>query len=93
MDSGVLISVHLPPGCVSARSARLGAAGSAVIHFNEFGPLPALPDYEMGIAGIQPMRYYYVFEPTRPRLLCARKVAGRKRLSFANVDGTPRGVD
>jgi len=53
--------------------ARLDAAGWTVIDFNEFVFLPVLHDYEMGIAGVQPMRHYYLFEPTTPRLMRARK--------------------
>jgi|ERR1035438_1468946 hypothetical protein len=52
---------------------RLDAAGWTVINFNEFVFLPVLHDYEMGIEGFQPMRHYYFFEPTRPRLMRARK--------------------
>lgn len=53
--------------------ARVAAAGYDVIDFNEFVFLPVDRDYVVDSAGPQPMRYYYFFEPSRPRLMRARR--------------------
>ena len=54
---------------------RLDAAGAEVIDFNEFVFLPVDQDYASDTPGPQPMRHYYFFEPTRPRLMRARRRA------------------
>ena len=53
--------------------SRLAAAGADVIDFNEFVFLPVDHDYQVDAPGPQPLQCYYFFEPSRPRLMRARR--------------------
>jgi glycosyltransferase involved in cell wall biosynthesis len=58
---------------LAAAITRIDAAGYEVIDFNEFVFLPIDGDYVVDAPGPQPLRYHYFFEPSRPRLMRARK--------------------
>lgn len=61
---------------------RIDAAGFDVIDFNEFVFLPVDTDYVVDHEGVQPLCHYYFHEPSRPRLMRAR----RKRLEVSHVE-------
>jgi len=53
--------------------ARIDAAGFDAIDFDEFVFLPVDHDYVPDQPGPQPLHWYYFFEPSRPRLMRARR--------------------
>jgi hypothetical protein len=61
---------------------RVALTGANVIDFNEFVFLPIERDYLPDTPGNQPLRYYYFFEPKRPRLMRAREC----RLAVSHVE-------
>lgn len=52
---------------------RIGRDGSDVIDFNEFVFLPVEADYVPDCGGYPPPAHYYFFEPSKPRLMRARR--------------------
>ena len=58
---------------LAAAIARADADGYDVIDFNEYVFLPVNVDYVVDCPGWQPLRHYYFFEPSRPRLMRARR--------------------
>jgi len=52
---------------------RADVDGATVVNFDEFVFLPVDHDYVPDSPGWQPLRYYYFYEPSRPRLMRARK--------------------
>ncbi len=52
---------------------RLDSGGADVIDFDEFVFLPVDHDYVPDAPGPQPMLHYYFFQPTKPRLMRARR--------------------
>jgi glycosyltransferase involved in cell wall biosynthesis len=58
---------------LSEAIARVANTGVDVIDFNEFVFLPVERDYQSDIRGYQDILHYYFFEPTKPRLMRARR--------------------
>lgn len=52
---------------------RLARDGWDVIDFNEFVFLPVEAAFPADRAGLPPLRHYYFFEPSKPRLMRARR--------------------
>lgn len=58
---------------LSAAIGRLARDGWDVIDFNEFVFLPVDGDYRADCGGFPDLHHYYFFEPTKPRLMRARR--------------------
>lgn len=64
---------YVPGETLVEAIARIDATGADVVDFNEFVFLPVDHDYIPDAPGPQPLRHYYFFEPSRPRLMRARR--------------------
>lgn len=77
LDADEVMHSYCPDETLSEALSRLDAEGWNVVNFDEFVFLPVEHDYVKEAAGQQPMRYYYFFEPSAPRLMRAwRKASG-----------------
>jgi glycosyltransferase involved in cell wall biosynthesis len=70
---------------LAAAIERIDASGYDVIDFDEFVFLPVEAEYISDHDRIQPIRHYYFFQPTKPRLMRARKKS--LRVSHAESGG------
>jgi glycosyltransferase involved in cell wall biosynthesis len=73
---------YVPQETLRAAIMRNDAAGYDVIDFNEFVFLPLDAEYQVDSGVLQPLRFYYFFEPSRPRLMRARK----KHLQVSHIE-------
>jgi glycosyltransferase involved in cell wall biosynthesis len=63
---------YRPGETLAAAIARIARGGWDVIDFNEFVFLPVDTEYA-DAPGFPPLRHYYFFEPSQPRLMRARR--------------------
>jgi glycosyltransferase involved in cell wall biosynthesis len=75
---------YVPDESLASAIARLDQQGYDVINFDEFVFLPVDGDYVPDINGMQPLRYYYFYEPRNPFQMRAwRKAAGLSNIAGA----------
>lgn len=74
---------YVPDEFLASAIARLDQQGYNVINFDEFAFLPVNGDYVPDINGMQPLKYYYFYEP---RNLFHMRV-WRKASGLSNVAG------
>lgn len=68
-----ILHPYTPGETLADAITRLDRAGNDVIDCNEFVFLPIDGDYVVDSPQAQPLRWYYFFEPRKPRLMRARR--------------------
>lgn len=61
---------YVPDEFLASAIARLDQQGYNVINFDEFAFLPVNGDYVPDINGMQPLKYYYFYEPLEISFTC-----------------------
>ena len=75
---------YVPDESLASAIARLDQQGYNAINFDEFVFLPADGDYVPDINGMQPLSYYYFYEPRNPFHMRAwRKASGLSNIAGA----------
>jgi glycosyltransferase involved in cell wall biosynthesis len=76
LDADEIMHSYREGESLNAALCRLDAEGWTVVNFDEFVFLPSEADYVSDAQGCQPIRHYYFFEPSSPRLMRAWRKAG-----------------